>query len=33
VFNLNIPGDLMKIVLGHDVGTVVDNQARESVHA
>jgi uridylate kinase len=33
VFNLNIPGDLMKIVLGHDVGTVVDNQARESAHA
>ncbi|HZF26441.1 MAG TPA: UMP kinase [Steroidobacteraceae bacterium] len=33
VFNLNIPGDLMKIVMGHDVGTVVDNQARETVHA
>jgi uridylate kinase len=27
VFNLNVPGDLMKIVLGQNVGTVVDNGA------
>ena len=30
VFNLNVPGDLMKIVLGQNVGTVVENEARAS---